>query len=75
MRHFLMNHLTSEEQVSDQGPRSLVKGFQLRPGKREANRTQNQLHINQLSTIGFGPLNSHSLSHPYLSSGPGLGVN
>lgn len=73
--HYLMNHLTLKGQGSDLGLHSLVMGFQLHPERMEAIHKQSQLHIDQWSMTGFAHLNSHNLSHPYLSSGLGLVVN
>lgn len=64
-----MNHLTLKEQGSDLGLRSLVMGFQLHPERMEVIHKRSQLHIYQWGMIGFVLLNSHSLSHLYLSSG------
>lgn len=75
MLHYPMNHLTLKGQGSDPGLRSLVTGFQLLPERMEVIHKQSQLHIYQWSMTGFALLNSHSLSHPYLSSGLGLVVN
>lgn len=75
MRHCPMNHLTLKGQGSDLGLRSLVMGFQLHPERMGAIHKQSQLHIYQWGMTGFGLLNSHSLSHLYLSSGLGLVVN
>lgn len=75
MHHFLMNHLTSEGQVSDLGPRSQARGFLPLPGRREVIHRQSQLRIDQWSMTGFDLLNSHSLSRLYQSSGPVLEVS
>lgn len=75
MHHFLMNHLTSEGQVSDPEPRSLVRGYLPLPGMKEVIHRQNQLRIDQWSMTGFDLLNCHSLSRLCQSSGPGLEVS
>lgn len=75
MLHYLMNHLTLKELGSDLVLRSLVMGFQLHPERMEVIHKQSQFHIYQWSMTGFALPNSHSLSHPYLSSDLGLVVN
>lgn len=75
MLHYLMNHLTLIGQGSDLGLRILMMGFQLHLERMEVIHMQSQLHIYQWSMTGFALLNSHSLSHLYLSSDLGLVVN
>lgn len=75
MLRYLMNHLTLKVQGSGLGLRSLVMGFQLHPKRMEVIHKQSQLHIYQWSMTGFALLNSHNLSHLYLSSNLGLVVS